>query len=156
MTRVYRTKNYLHVFSTVFLAVSLFAIYGTWESLSTSASTWFGIAIATVLVLVGACYAAETFTARVVLTDISIRYTSVFHNESLKLVQIRYRREYEEYHDGPDGGTAVRYLELIPFDGEGRSLKLSKNDFDFDQAFWELIVDIPEFESLQQLPIHRH
>jgi hypothetical protein len=58
--------------------------------------------------------------------------------------QIRYRCEYEEYQDAVDGGVNVHYLELVPRDGEAEALKISKDDFEFDSAFWEWFIRIPE------------
>jgi hypothetical protein len=99
-----------------------------------------------VLVLVGAFATAQTFTARVVLSDDYIRIGSVFRSQSMRFDQIHYRREYEEYQDGPEGGVNVSYLELIPHDGDARSLKIEKDDFDFDRAFWDWMISIPEIE----------
>jgi hypothetical protein len=68
----------------------------------------------------------------------------------MRLDQIRYRREYEEYQDGPEGGVNVHYLELIPHDGEAaKAIKISKDDFDFDRAFWDWMVSIPDLERLK-------
>ena len=101
------------------------------------------------LVLVGAGFAVETITARVVLAEDSIRYGSVFRSRSMNLDQILYRLEYEEYQDGPEGGINVPYLELIPRNGETQSLKIPKNDFDLDNAFWEWVLRVPDFEDLK-------
>jgi hypothetical protein len=149
VSRVYRTKNSLKIFCFVFLAFSLLFGFGAWRGLSTGANTWLDLMIAIVLILVGAGFAAQTFTARIVLTEDSIRYGSVFRSHSMHLKQVRYRREYEEYQDGAEGGINVPYLELIPSHGETQSLKIPKNDFDLDNAFWEWILRIPEFDDLQ-------
>lgn len=139
----------MKAFCLVFLALSLFFSFGAWRGISSGANTWLDLAIAIVLVLVGAGFATQTFTARVVLSDDSIRIGSFFRSQSMRLDQIRYRREYEEYQDGPEGGVNVYYLELVPYDGEARSLKISKDDFDFDRAFWDWMVGIPDSERLK-------
>jgi hypothetical protein len=141
--------NSLKAFCLVFLALSLFFSFGAWRGISSGANTWLDLAIAIVLVLVGAGFATQTFTARVVLSDDSIRIGSFFRSQSMRLDQIRYRREYEEYQDGPEGGVNVYYLELVPYDGEARSLKISKDDFDLDRAFWDWMVGIPDSERLK-------
>lgn len=146
MRRVYRAVNSTKVFYLVFLAFSLFFGVVAWRGISSGANTWIDLAIAIVLVLAGAGFTAQTFTARVVLSDDFIRIGSVFRNQSMRLDQIRYRREYEEYHDGPEGGVNVYYLELVPYDGEARCLKISKDEFDFDRAFWDWMVSIPDIE----------
>jgi hypothetical protein len=105
-------------------------------------------AIALVLVLVGAGLTAQTLTARVVLSDEFIRIGSVFRSQSMRLDQIHYRHEYEQYQDSPDGGVNVSYLELISYDGAARSLKIPKDEFDFDHVFWDWMVSIPEIEHL--------
>jgi hypothetical protein len=74
-----------------------------------------------VLVLVGSGFATQTFTARVVLSDASIRLGSVFRCQSMHLDQIRYRREYEQYQDNPEGGINISYLEFVPYNGAARS-----------------------------------
>jgi hypothetical protein len=107
------------------------------------------IAIALVLVLVGASLTAQTLTARVVLSDEFIRIGSVFRSQSMRLDQFQHRHEYEEYQDGPEGGTNVYYLNFIPYDGAARSLKISKDEFDFDRAFWDWMVSIPDIEHLK-------
>jgi hypothetical protein len=137
----------LKVFCAVFLALSLFFCVGAWRGMTSGANTWLDLTIAIVLVLAGAGFAAQTFTARVVLSEGSIRVGSVFSSQTMRLDQIRYRREYEEYQDGPEGGVNVYYLELIPRDGEARSLKISKDDF--DRAFWDWMVSIPDRERLK-------
>jgi hypothetical protein len=139
----------LKVFCLAFLAITLCCSFSAWRGISTGANTWLDVAIATVLVLAGAGLAARTFTARVVLSDDSIHHGSVFRSQSMRLDQIRYRREYEEYQDGPEGGINVYYLELVPYDGEAQSLKISKDDFDFDRAFWDWVVRIPDFDHLK-------
>ena len=153
MRRVYRPKNSLKVFCFVFLALSLFFGFSAWRGVSTGANTWLDLAIAIVLILAGAALAAQTLTARVVLAEDSMRYGSVFRSHSMHLDQIRYHREYEEYQDGPEGGINVPYLELIPSHGETQSLKIPKNDFDLDSAFWEWVLRIPEFEDLKPSPL---
>ena len=45
----------------------------------------------------------------------------------MHLEKIRYRREYEEYQDGAEGGINLCYLELVPYDGEAQSLTISKD-----------------------------
>jgi hypothetical protein len=64
------------------------------------------------------------------------------------LEDIRYRREYEDYQDGVDGGINVYCLELVARDGEHESIRISKDDFDFDGAFWDWVSRIPDFEHL--------
>jgi len=149
LRRVYRTRNSLKVFCFVFLGFALFFAFSAWRGISVGAGTWLDLVIAIVLVLAGAGFAAQTFTGRVVLSDDSIRYGSVFRSQSMHLDRIRYRREYEEYQDGAEGGINVYYLELVPYDGEAQSLKISKDDFDFDRAFWEWVGRIPDFEHLK-------
>jgi hypothetical protein len=136
----------LKVFCFIFLAISLFCSFSIWRGTSTGANSWFELAIAIMLVLAGAGFAVRTFTACVVLSDDLISHRSVFRNRSMHFDEIHYRREYEEYQDGPEGGINVDYLELLPYDGEAQSLKLSKSDFDFDDAFWEWVLRVPEFE----------
>lgn len=156
MRRVYRAKNSVMLFYLVFLTFSLFFGVSAWRGVSTKANTWLDLAIAIVLVFVGAGSVLRTFTARVVLTEACIRYGSVFRSHSMNLDQIRYRREYEEYQDGPEGGTNVPYLELIPSDGEVHSLKIPKDDFDLDNAFWEWVLRIPNFDDLKPSPVRRN
>ena len=72
LRHVYRTKSSLKVFCFVFLAFSLFFGFGAWRGISTRANTWPDLAVAIVLVIVGAGFAVETFTARVVLAEDSI------------------------------------------------------------------------------------
>jgi hypothetical protein len=146
----------LKVFCFVFFAFSLFFSFSAWRGRSVGTTTWFDLAIGIVLVVAGAVIAAQTFTARVVLSDDFIHHGSVFRSQSMQLNQIRYRREYEEYQDGPEGGINVCYLELVP-NNEAKSLKISKDDFDFDPAFWEWVIRIPEFEHLKPSSApHRH
>jgi len=149
LRRVYRTRNSLKIFCFVFLAFALFFALSAWRGRSIGTGTWLDLVIAIVLVFAGAVFAAETFTGRVVLSDDSIRYGSIFRSQSMHLDQISYRREYEEYQDGPEGGINVYYLELVPYDGEAQSLKISKDDFDLDRAFWEWVTRIPDFEHLK-------
>ena len=130
----------------VFLAFSLLFSVGAWRGISSGANTWIDLAIVIVLVLAGAGATAQTFTARVVLSDDFIRVGSVFQSQSMRLDQIRYRHEYKEYRDDPEGGVNVYYLELVPYDGEAQSLKISKDEFDFDRAFWDWMVSIPDIE----------
>ncbi len=156
MTRVYRAKNSLKVFCFIFLAFSLFFGFSAWRGVSTGVNTWLDLAIAIVLVLAGAGFAAQTFTVRVVLAEDSIRYGSFFRSHSMHLDQIRYRREYEEYQDGPEGGINVPYLELIPSYGETQPLKIPKNDFELDNAFWEWVLRVPDCEDLKPTPLRRN
>jgi hypothetical protein len=149
LRRVYVARNSLKVFCFVFLALALFFSFSAWRGLSDGTNTWFDLTVAIVLVFAGAGLAAQTFTASVVLTADSIRYGSVFRSDSLHLNQIRYRREYEEYQNSPEGGGNVSYLEFVPFDGETKSLKISKDDFDFDGAFWEWVLRVPDLEHLK-------
>lgn len=149
MRRIYRTRNSAKVFYLAFLAVSLFVGVGTWRGISSRANTWTDFAIALVFVLVGAGLTAQTLTARVVLSDEFIRIGSVFRSQSMRLDQIPHRHEYEEYQDGGEGGINVSYLELIPYDGAARSLKIPKDEFDFDHAFWDWMVSIPDIEHLK-------
>jgi hypothetical protein len=130
----------------VFLALSLLFSVGAWRGISGGLNTWVDLAIAIVLVLVGAGSTVETFTDRVVLSDDFICIGSVFRSQSMRLDHIQYRHEYKEYQDGPEGGINVYYLELIPYDGKAGSLKISKDDFDFDRPFWDWMVSIPDFE----------
>ena len=146
MRRVYRAVNSTKVFYSVFLTFSLLCSVGIWKGISNGTNPWFELTIVMVLVLVGAFATAQTFTARVVLSDDCIRIGSVFRSQSMRFDQIRYRREYEEYHDGPEGGVNVSYLELIPHDGDTRSLKIEKDDFNFDRAFWDWMISIPDIE----------
>jgi hypothetical protein len=149
LRRVYRTRNSLKVFYFVFLAFSLFFSFSVWRGVSAGASTWLDLTIALVLVFAGAVLTAHIFTACVVLTDDSICHGSVFRSQSMHLDQIRYRREYEEYKDGAEGGINVYYLEFIPYDGGSQSLRISKDEFDFDREFWDWVVCIPDFEQLK-------
>jgi hypothetical protein len=149
LRRVYVARNSLKVFCFVFLALALFFSFSAWRGLLAGISIWFDLTIAIVLVLAGAGLAAQTFTASVVLTDDSIRHGSVFRKDFLHLDQIRYRREYEEYQNSAEGGVNVHYLEFVPYDGETKSLKISKDEFDFDGAFWEWVLRIPDFEHLK-------
>ena len=155
MKRVYRTKNSLKVFCFVFLALSLFFGLSAWRGVSNGANTWTDLAIAIVLILAGAVFAVQTFTACVVLAEDSIRYGSVFGSHSMHLDQIRYRREYEDYQDSSGGGVNVPYLELIPRHGEIQSLKIPKNDFDMDNAFWEWVLRVPDCEDLKPSSLQR-
>ncbi len=149
MRHIYRTRNSVKVFCLVFLALSLFFGIGAWRGISSRANTWTDFAIAIILVLVGAGLTAQTLTARVVLSNEFIRIGSVFRSQSMRLDQIHHRREYEEFQDSPEGGINVSYLELIPYDGAARSLKIPKDEFDFDRAFWDWMVSIPDIEHLK-------
>jgi hypothetical protein len=153
LRRVYRPKNSLWVFWFVFLGLSLFFSFIAWREVSTGANTWLDLAIAILLTLAGAGLAAQTLTARIVLAKDSICYGNVFRSHSMHLDQIRYRREYEEYQDGPEGGINIPYLELIPSHGKTQSLKIPTNDFDLDNAFWECVLRLPEFEDLKPSPL---
>ncbi len=153
MRRVYRPRDSLRVFYFVFLAFSLFFSISAWRGVSTGANTWPDLAIAIVLTLAGTGFVAQTLIARIVLAEDSICYGSVFRSHPMHVDQILYRREYEEYQDGPEGGIDVAYLELIPSDGETQSLKIPKNDFDLDRAFWEWVLRIPELEDLNTSPL---
>jgi hypothetical protein len=145
---VYRAKNSVKVFCLAFLTFAVLFSLGVLKGISVDTNTWVDMSIGVVLVCVAALLVAQAFTVSVVLTDQSINYGSVFSKRSLKLNEVRYRREYEEYQDGPEGGTNVYYLELVPHDRESRSLKISKDDFDFDRTFWEWVYRIPDFERL--------
>jgi hypothetical protein len=149
LKRIYRSRNSAKVFRLVFLALSLIFGVGAWRSLSSRLNTWIDFGIALILVLVGAGLAAQTLTARIVLSDKFIRIGSVFRGQSMRLDQIHHRHEYEEYQDSPDGGINVSYLELIPYDNAARSLKIPKDEFDFDRAFWDWMVSIPDVERLK-------
>jgi hypothetical protein len=146
---VYRAQNSLKVFGVSFLAFSLLFSIGAWKGVSVGTNTWIDLAIGIALACVGTFFAARAITLSVVLTEESISYGSVFRRQSVRLNEIRYRREYEEYKDGPDGGVNVHDLELVPRDGECHSLRISKDDFDFDHAFWEQMLRIPDFEQLK-------
>jgi hypothetical protein len=139
----------LKVFYFVFLALALFFSFSAWKGLLAGTSTWFDLTIAIVLVLGGAALAAQTLTASVVLTPDSIRHGNIFRTNSLHLDQIHYRREYEEYQNNPEGGVNVHYLEFVACDVETKSLKISKDDFDFDGAFWEWVLRIPDLADLK-------
>ncbi len=149
MSTVYRAKSSLKVFSFAFCAFSLFFCFGVWKGISVGNNTWLDLTIGIVLVCLGTFLVAQTFTVSVVLTEESISCGSVFRRQSLRLKDIRYHREYEEYRDGPDGGINVCYLELVAREGETRSLRISKDDFDFDGVFWEWVLRIPDFERLK-------
>jgi hypothetical protein len=149
LRNVYRAQNSLKVFGASFLAFSLLFSIGAWKGVSVGTNTWADLAIGIALACVGTFFSARAFTLSVVLTEESISYGSVFRRQSMRLNEIRYRREYEEYKDGPDGGVNVHYLELVPRDGECHSLRISKDDFDFDHAFWERMLRIPDFERLK-------
>jgi len=129
LRRIYRTTISLRVFCLVFLVLSLFFSFGAWRGKSTGANNWFDLTIVTVLVLAAAGFAAQTLTACVVLSDDSIRYRSVFRSQFMRLDQIGYRREYEEYHDAVDGGVNVSYLEFVPRSVDDESIKISKGRF---------------------------
>lgn len=142
-------KSSLKVFSVVFFALALFFSISAWRGVVDGRNTWLDLTIAMVLFLAGVAITVPTFTASVVLTADSIRHGNMFRSDSLNLNQIRYRREYEEYQNGPEGGVNVSYLEFVSYDGEAKSLKISKDDFDFDTAFWEWVLRIPDFEDLK-------
>ncbi len=146
LKRTYRAKNSSRIFVLVFLAFSLFFVFSAWRGISAGHNTWLDLAIALVLVLAGSGFAAQTFTARLVLSDESISQESVFRKQLMCSSQIRYRREYEEYQDSADGIILVHYLEFIPYDVEARSLKISKDEFDLDRTFWDWVFLIPELE----------
>jgi hypothetical protein len=137
------------VFCLAFLFIAVAFSVGAWKDISVGTNTWMDISIGVALVCLGAGLVAQTFTVSVVLTDQSVSYGSIFRKQSLELNEVRYRREYEEYHDGPEGGINVYYLELVPYDRESRSLKISKDDFEFDRAFWEWMYRIPDLEKLR-------
>jgi hypothetical protein len=137
------------VFFAVFMALSLLFCVGAWRDITRGANTLLDLTIAAVLVLAGATGAAQTFTARTVLSDDSIRVGSIFSSRAIRFDQIQYRREYTEYHDAPDGGINVDYLELVPNDSTIQALKIPKDDFDFDRAFWDWMVRIPDLERLK-------
>ena len=73
----------------------------------------------------------------------------------MNLDQISYRLEYEEYQDGPEGEINVPYLELISSHGETQALKIPKNDFDLDNAFWVWVLRVPDLEDLKSSPLRR-
>jgi hypothetical protein len=143
LRQVYRAKNWLKFFCLTFLALSLFLCFGAWREIFVGTNSWTDVSIGLILVFVGAGMATHACTYRIVLTDKSISRQSVFRKKSMQLDQIRCRREYEEYQDGPEGGVNVRYLELLSR-GEIHSFRISKDDFDFDSVFWEWVLRIPE------------
>jgi hypothetical protein len=145
----------LKIFCLIFLAFSISSVVGAWRAVATAANSGFDLAIAIGLALVGAGIAVQTFTARIVLAEDSIRYGSVFRSHSMRLDDIRFRREYEEYQNGPEGGINVSYLELIPSHGQRQALKIPKNDFDLDNAFWEWVLRVPELGDLKPSPPRR-
>jgi hypothetical protein len=149
LKRIYRSTISLKVFYLVFLGLSIFFGIAAWRGISRGANTWLDFAGAVIFVFAGTGFAAQTLTARVVLSDDSIRVGSLFSSQALRFDQIRYRREYTEYHDAPDGGIHVDYLELVPNDSTIRALKIPKDDFDFDRAFWDWMVSIPDLERLR-------
>jgi hypothetical protein len=130
--------------------MSLAFCVNAWRGIQGDRNTWLDLTGCIVLFLAGAGFAVQTFTARVVVSDDCIRVGSIFRSQSMQLDQIRYRREYMESHSGPDGNINVYYLELIPYDYQAPSLKISKDDFDFDRAFWDWMVSIPEREQLER------
>jgi len=144
---VYRAKNSLKVFWLGFLAFSVFFSITAWVGISAGTNIWIDVAVGILLVCVGAFGAAQTFIICVVLTEESIRCGSVFRRQSMRLDQIRYRLEYEEYQESPEGNIHVHYLELVPYDGDSPSLKISKDDFDFDHAFWDWVFRIPDLSQ---------
>ncbi len=137
----------MKAFSVAFLVLSLLFSVGAWRGIFAGTNTWLDLAIATVLVLTGAGFAAHALTDCVVLDKDFICHENIYHSQKLHFHQVSFRREYEEYQDGPEGGTTVRYLEFIPNRGHLKSLKISKNDFDFDQEFWEWALLIPECDA---------
>jgi hypothetical protein len=149
LRRVYRSATSLKVFYLVFFGLSVLFSISAWRGISRGANTWLDLAGAIVFVFAGTGFAAQTLTARVVLSDDSIRVGSLFSSQALRFDQIHYRREYMERQSGGDGVINVDYLELIPYDAETRSLKISKDDFDFDRAFWDWMVSIPDLERLK-------
>ena len=153
MRRVYRTKNSLKLFYFIFLALSLFLGAKAYSELPAAGNAWLRFPISIVLVLVGLGSATQSFTACVVLSEESIYYGSIFRRHSLRLDQIRYRREYEEYRDTPEGGVNVSYLEFIPSSVENKSLKIAKDDFDLDNVFWEWVLRIPDLQDSKHSPL---
>jgi hypothetical protein len=149
LRHIYRTKNSLKIFCSVFLVFWLLASLGMWRGIARGVNTWFDLTIGLVFLLAGGGFAAQTFTSRVVLADDSISYGSIFQSHSLRLDEIRCRSEYVEYQNGADGGINVDYLELIPNDHGAEPLKIPKDGFDFDQAFWQRILRIPDLEDLK-------
>ena len=157
MERVYRTRSSRKAFFLIFLVISVLLVFGAWKEVLSSVSSWSTLAVVLVLVVIGAVSATETLTSRVVLLDESIRYGSVFRSQSLHLDQIRYRREYEEYQDGAEGGIIISYLELVSGGGAPQSLRILKDDFDFDSDFWQWVLRIPDLEQLSSdAHIHPH
>jgi hypothetical protein len=141
------------IFYIAFLALSLFFGFSAWKRVSSGTNTWFDLGIAILLILAGTVLAAQTLTISVVLAEDSIRYGSIFRSHSLRLDQILYRSEYVEYQDGPEGGSNVSYLELIPNHGETQSLKIPKSDFDLDNAFWVWVLRVPDSKDLKPSPL---
>jgi hypothetical protein len=119
-----------------------------WKGIPVGKNTWLDLIIGVFLVCFGTFFAVQALTLSVVLTDESITVGSVFRKQSLHLEDIRYRREYEEYQDAVDGGINVYYLELVARDGEHESIRIAKDDFDFDRDFWEWVSRIRDFEHL--------
>lgn len=144
MNRIYRTNGFSKLFFFVFLSISLLFIVGTSRKIASGEEAWLELAISTMLALAGAAGVVQTFTQRIELTDDSILFGSLFGWKSLRLDQIRYRREYED----SDGETNTSYLELIAYDGAKQSIRISKDDFDLDHAFWYWMRQIPELEDL--------
>jgi hypothetical protein len=110
----YRAKNSLRVFYLLFLAFSLCFSFSAWRGVSAGAGTWLGLTIALMLVLAGAVLGAQTLTSRVVLSDDSIGHGSVFRSQRMHLEEIRYRREFEEHKNGPDGGIKRLLFRVDP------------------------------------------
>jgi hypothetical protein len=102
----------LKVFYLVFLAISLFSGFSAWRGISAHSNTWLDIAIATALLLAGVGLTKQTFTARLVVSDTCIRHGSLFRSHSMRLDQIRYRREHKEDQAGMEGGN-VDCPELV-------------------------------------------
>ena len=60
-----------------------------------------------------------------------------------------------EYQDSSERGINCPYLELIPRHGETQSLKITKNDFDLDNALWGWGLRVPDVEDLKPSSLQR-
>ena len=153
MTRVYRMKSFPKLFISVFLSLSLVFGAVALRHAPSGLQSILNVFVTGVLVLTGAFGTVQIFTARLVLTENEVHQMSAFSTRSLKFHQIRYRHEYEKYEDSVDGGLVVRYLELIPDDCSLKSIKITKDDFEFDASFWEWVLRVPEFSETHRSPI---
>jgi hypothetical protein len=141
--RVYRMHWAIRGCAAAFLAFSFLGLLGFWSGHSTTSGRnpsatveWAGIG------LFAAGWAIYVFNSYVVLLENAIELRTPLGTKRLRFEAIRGRRE--RVHRNYDG-SYIRYLTLIPKDGDLPAIKFQKF-YGFDSAFYEWYNKLPDLD----------